>query len=132
MAYQILKGWPCEGAIDPTIPQASAGAVVDGTCGMVDANGKAAVGNYATAGTDADLIPFFCIGVDNINGNALALMGKFLIKVDADHFAAGAYAAGKTVSFTAGKFALVDTSQPAVGTVLSYDAVAGSLVVLMG
>jgi hypothetical protein len=132
MAYQILKGWPCEGAIDPSIAQATAGAVTEGTCGMVDDDGNAAVGNYATAGTDATLIPFFCIGIDPINGNALALMGSYLIKVDSTHYAAASYEAGTPVSFTAGKFSTVDTSQPAVGTVLSYDATAGSLVVLMG
>ena len=132
MSYQIIKGWPSDGAIDLNIAQATAGTVTDGLCGMLNTSGKAVVGNYATAGTDAALIPFFCIGVDNVTGNALALMGKYVIKMDSTHYAAGAYVSGSKVSFTSGKFALVDTSQPVVGTVVSYDATAGSLTVLVG
>lgn len=135
MAYQIIKGWPCEGAIDMNIPVATDEDVAEGVGCVVDSDSKAAVANYNVNGTDALGIPGFCIGIDNVTGNALLLLSEAMVKVDSDHYKAGSYTPGAGVSFSEGKFQLIadeDDERPQVGTVFSYDATAAELVVFFG
>jgi hypothetical protein len=135
MAYQIIKGWPCEGAIDMNIAVATDELVADGVGCVVDSDSKAAVANFAVDGSDATGIPGFCIGIDNVTGNALLLLSEAMIQVDSDHYEVASYTPGAGVSFVGGKFdliAAIDDERPQVGTVFSYDASATELVVFFG
>jgi hypothetical protein len=143
MAYQILKGWPSEGAIDMSIALDTDVVLPEGTGGAIEATGgKGILGNYDEDGTDAGLLPFFCIGVDNVTGKVLGLMSNCMIEVDSDHYEAGSYAPGVAVTLKGGKFDIINVVvgattgasdyRPVVGRVLSYDAASGKLVIAWG
>jgi hypothetical protein len=143
MAYQIIKGWPSEGAIDMSITLDTDVELTEGMGGAIEATGgKGIVGDYDEDGSDAALLPFFCIGVDNVTGKVLGLMSGCMIEVDSDHYEAGSYAPGVAVTLKDGKFDIIDLTvgattaasdyRPVIGRVLSYDAVSGKLVVGWG
>lgn len=135
MAYEIIKGWPSSAAIDPVITLDTADTVAAGAGGIINAAGKGIAGTYNTDGTDATLLPFFCIDVDTVTDKVTGLMGNCMIKVDSDHYEAGSYTAGKAVTLKGGKFDLIaasDDARPTVGKVFSYDGTATELVVLWG
>lgn len=143
--YQIVKGWPSEGAIDEIFVPATAGAPAEGFVGRVKTDGKAETATYLSNGTDAGLQSFFVIDVDTVKDNVTGLMSKCLIEVDADHYAAASYAAGDALTAAAGKFAKVTevaatydegaidvaaTATKTVGRVVNVDATTGKMRIL--
>ena len=135
MAYQIIKGWPSDAAIDPVITLDTADTVAAGTGGAINASGAGIVGNYATDGSDATLLPFFCLDVDTVTDKVTGLMSNCMIKVDDDHYESGSYTAGAAVTLSGGKFDLIastEDARPTVGKVFSYDGSATELVILWG
>jgi len=143
MAYQIVKGWPSEGAIDPIITLTTDGSVAPGYSGVIDSpSGQGIVGIYPlTLGATSIYTPFFCIDVDEVTHNVTGLMSKCIIEMDATHYVAGSYVAGAKLSLTAsviaehkgGKFSMIAASgdaRPAVAQVISYNAITGKLRVL--
>ena len=135
MAYDIIKGWPSSAAIDPVITLDTAVEIAAGFGGIINATGKGIAGTYNTDGTDATLLPFFCIDVDTVTDKVTGLMGNYMIKVDSDHYEDGSYTSGKAVTLNGGKFDLIAASEdarPTVGKVFSYDAGASELVILWG
>lgn len=122
MAYDIVKGWPSEGALDFTVALNTGQTIGEGVIAMLD-GGKASAANYTTAAAVTDKVPGFIIGVDSQSGNRTMLMGAFIVEVDDAHYAADTYAAGDVLTAKAGKFAKPTvTGEHVVGKVLTYNA----------
>ena len=130
MAYNIVKGWPSEGALDLAVVLATGQTLGEGDLAMMDA-GKATAADYTTAAAATDKVPGFIIGVDSMSGNRTMLMGAFIAEVDDAHYAADTYAAGDILTAKAGKFAkLTVTGEHVVGKVLTYNATTKKMRVL--
>lgn len=132
--YNIIKGWPSDGALDFTAAPKVGVALAEGKVAMLgkgaDAN-LAVLGNFTTAAATTDNVAGFVIGVDTMSGNITALMGQFILEVDAAHYAAGSYAAGDVLTATAGKFSKATaTGENPVGKILTYNATSGKMTIL--
>ena len=122
MAYDIVKGWPSEGALDFTVALNTGQTVGEGVIAMMD-GGKASVADYDAGAAPSDKVPGFVIGVDAQTGNRTMLMGAFIVEVDENHYAAGSYAAGDVLTAKDGKFApLTVAGELIVGKILTYNA----------
>ena len=121
MAYDIVKGWPSEGALDFTVALNTGQTIGEGAVAMLD-GGKASAANYTTAAAAGDKVAGFIIGVDTQSGNRTMLMGSFILEVDDEHYAANTYAAGDILTAKAGKLAKCTGAGEAVlGKVLNYN-----------
>ena len=123
--YQIVKGWPSEGAIDLTFAKAAGSALVPGQIAELKTDGT-----VDTATAAAGDIVFFCMdamggeissGISFAGGKVLCLGGSFVVECDGDHYAAATYAVGDSVTAASGKFAKVTDSEPVVGRVIAKD-----------
>lgn len=131
MSYQIVKGWPNDGAIDVVVTAAAGVTLTGGQIAMIDSNGKAVVGTYAANGSDAGNQPVFIIDNDEVKtGNYTGLMSQCLIEVDADHYAADTYAANASLTASAGKFAKPTSAEPVIAKVVRVNAATGKMLVL--
>ena len=137
--FDVLRGWPKGGAVEGIFVPASV-ALYEGDLVEILSTGK--VEKAVLAASDDKLV--WCV----IEGNAEddSYSGHYLNKVVAitgdyevitTKFVAGAYAPGLAVSVAgdavpadAGKF-ILDAALPTVGFVKAYDAVAGTLTVVM-
>ena len=120
--YNIVKGWPSEGALDYTAQPNTGQAVNEGVIAFMD-GGKASVANYTTAAAATDKTPGMVIGVDTLSGNRTILMGNFVVEVDDSHYDANTYANGDILTAKAGKFSKVTgTGESVVGKILNYNA----------
>lgn len=130
MAYDIVKGWPSDAALDFTVALNTGQTIGEGIVAMLD-GGKASAANYTTAAAAADKTAGFIIGVDTMSGNRTMLLGSFIVEVDADHYVAGSYAAGDLLTATAGKFSKVTaTGENIVGKILTYSGVTKKMRIL--
>ena len=121
MAYDIVKGWPSEGALDFTVALNTGQTIGEGAVAMLD-GGKASAANYTTAAAAGDKVAGFIIGVDTQSGNRTMLMGSFILEVDDEHYAADTYAAGDILTAKAGKLAKCTvTGEAVLGKVLNYN-----------
>lgn len=139
MAYQVVKAWPSDCAIDEIITLTVPGSVKPGFGGIIDDSGEGVVGTFVKATTDDlnDGLAFFCIDEDTVTGKVTGLMNKCVIEVDADHYVAGSYVAGNPLTLKAGKFDLFDPTQtvpgtpddyrPVIAKVLNYNATTGKM-----
>ena len=135
MSYQVVKGWPSDGAIDEIFAPATGVTLVGGSIAAIDAAGNLVAANYNTNGSDAGNQAVFVIDVDTVKGTCTALMGKHLVEVDADHYESGVYTPNTLLTASGGKFDIigaVDDDRPVVGKVRSVDAATGKIRVLFG
>lgn len=118
-AFEVVRGWPQDGALDRVEPIKSGvtlknGDVVakqtDGTVDLVGATASAKVGVVIQGNGDS-------ASAGNV-GKALVLWGNYIARVASTAYAAGAYAPGSNVTGKSGKFALDAGTDPVVGTVL--------------
>lgn len=130
MAYDIVKGWPSEGALDFTVALNTGQTIGEGAVAMLD-GGKASAANYTTAAAAGDKVAGFIIGVDTQSGNRTMLMGSFILEVDDEHYAADTYAAGDILTAKAGKLAkCTGTGEAVLGKVLNYNGTTKKMRVL--
>lgn len=130
MAYDIVKGWPSEGALDFTVALNTGQTIGEGAVAMLD-GGKASAANYNTAAAAGDKVAGFIIGVDTQSGNRTMLMGSFILEVDDEHYAADTYAAGDILTAKAGKLAkCTGTGEAVLGKVLNYNGTTKKMRVL--
>lgn len=129
MAYQIVKGWPSEGALDEILTPAAGLEMNKGGGQLValEADGKVVLATFDPSGADADRLAYFAIDSDSINGNVTALKSGFIVECDADHYVAGAYTPNQKVTATDGKFAPVTGTEKVVGIVSKFDAANGKM-----
>ena len=121
--YDIRKGWPSQGAIDEVLVAASGETITDGMIVTV-ANGKASQANFTGDAAATDPMVAFIIGYEKVKGTFTGIMSQCIIEVDADHYAAGSYAAGDYLTAKNGKFAPAGSSK-AIGRVMKFDAGTG-------
>lgn len=117
--YDIRKGWPADAAVDEVLRAASGETIEDGMIVTV-ANGEASKANFTGAAAATDPMCAFIIGKEDVRGTFTGIMSQCIIEVDADHYAAGTYAAGDALTAKDGKFAAAGSSK-VLGRVLSMD-----------
>jgi len=124
MAYQVIKGWPSEAAIDVTF-EAANDNVEAGIIGKIDSDGKVDVGAYATDGSDSSEQPVFIIDKDTVTDKFLGLMHPCVLEVDSDHFQSGSYDVNEKITGgdngTFDKIAASDDDRPEIGKVIKVD-----------
>jgi len=130
MAYQVVKGWPCEGAIDELLTAADGVTLTLGTPATINASGEAIVGDYDSLGSDSGLQAAFVIDYDEVRGKYLGLLSACVIEMDADHYAADTYAPNDTLTAIGGVLAKPTDSEPVLAKVLSVDATSDKIRVL--
>ena len=127
MSYQIVKGWPAAGALDQILTPAVAGAVVPGMIVSLDASGNAIAADYASDGSNAGDMAFFCIDNDTMTGGVVTLKSGMIIECDAACYVAGVYTPNQPVTAVGGKFAALSGTEKVVAKVISFDAGTGML-----
>ena len=118
--YDIRKGWPADAAVDEVLVAAPNETITDGMIVTV-ADGKASKANFTGAAADTDPMCAFIIGYEYVKGTFTGMMSQCIIEVDAQHYAAGTYAAGDYLTAKDGKFAPAGTSK-ALGRVLKFES----------
>ena len=127
MSFQIVKGWPGEGAIDEQLTPATDVTLSAGVIASIDEDGNGVVANYDAAGVNAALAAAFVIDVDTVTGKALTLMNACMIEIDATDMATDTYAANDSLTAVAGKFAKPAGTERVVGKVRSVNATTGKV-----
>lgn len=130
MSYQIVKGWPGEGAIDEVIIPATGVTLVGGKIAAIDAAGKATVATYTADGANANLAAAFVMDVDSVTGNLLTIMNSCLIEIDVADMATDTYLANDNLTAALGKFAKTTGAERVVGKVRSVNATTGKVRIL--
>lgn len=129
MSYQILKGWPHEGALDIVAPAASASPAVNGTVGYLKDDGTMALVNYAANAADNALMPLFCFDTDSLTGKVVGLASPAVIKIDSTMYDTGTYTPNVALTVKAGKFANLAGTERTVGRVISRNSTTGDMVI---
>jgi hypothetical protein len=130
MSYQVVKGWPSDGAIDEMIEAASGVTLTAGTIAAIDSDGNGTVGNYSSDGSDADEAAAFIIDKDEVTDKFTVLMSPCLLEVDSDHYAADTYAVNDVLTAASGVFAKPSGSERVVGKVISINSTTGTMRIL--
>ena len=133
MSYDIIKGWPSQGALDQVFAADSA-AVTEGMCAALKATGNIDVATYPADGSLNGETPLFVFGVNNLDGRFVAANHGMIIELVNEAgspalFAAGAYAPNVEITATAGVFGVAGGTSLVVAKVISYDAAAQKLVI---
>lgn len=126
--YQIVKGWPSNGALDENVKAATGQTILEGQIITKNSDGAAVVASLSAADKKT---AYFVIGKETLTGSFTGLTGKFIVEVDADHLAAAVstYAIDQLLTATAGKFAALNGTTPeqAIARVVGKDTVNGKL-----
>lgn len=125
MSYQVVKGWPSEGALDEVLVPATGVTIAPGSLASLDNAGKAVVADFYADATDR--LTYFAIDNDPLNGGLVGLKAGMIIECDADHYEAGTYTPNQAVTAKAGQFAAITTAEKQVARVISFDAVTGKM-----
>lgn len=137
--FDILRGWPREGAIDETFACHVTGGVpvVLPPGSVVTQQLDGSVDKATTPGGGADSIPTWVVVESNqdFSGQFLAkvvcLRSNAKFRLDPSNFAAGAYVVGSLLSFNLGQWKLAASGDQVIGEVmLDNRAVDGTLQVL--
>ena len=138
--FDVLRGWPREGAIDETFPAHKSGGVLDvlppGTVvTMQVADGSMAVATTPDR-TAVDALPTWVVveGTDDFSGQfvekVVCLRSNAMFRLDPANFNAGTYALRTPLTFSAGKWQEAATKDQIIGEVMSDDrATNGTIVV---
>lgn len=134
MAYQIVKGWPALGAIDESIEAATGVTLAAGKIAAINDDGDGILADFNVNGSDAGLTAAFLIDHDSAReGFFTGLISECVIEVDADHYEAGTYKAGDTLTADGGKFdgiAATSDDRPVIAKVLKEPDTQGIMRVL--
>jgi hypothetical protein len=136
--FDIVKGWPCEGAIDEQFVKATGATLNFGDIAWI-VSGKAAKADFA-GGENAvvDAVYGVVLDVDKVTDKVAVLLSECLVECDSSHYTTASYVPGLAVSAAGGKFtpAIDPGAEPAstraVGTITSYNSVTGIMRVLVG
>lgn len=137
--FDVLRGWPREGAIEETFPAHKTAGVTDtlppGTVVTLQSDGS-----MAKADTPTTVKPVWVVveGTDDYSGTftekVVCLRSNAMFRLDPANFVAGSYTVGAAVSYgsTAGKWMLAaGAANQIIGEVIKDDrAVDGTLVVM--
>jgi len=137
--FDVLRGWPREGAIDETFPVHKTGGTLDtvvpGHVVYVNTDGEVQLATSPDASI-ADGTPVWVVveGTDDFSGQfvekAVCLRSNAMFRLDPANFAVGAYPVGALLSFTAGIWGVAVAKEQVIGEVISDDqATDGTIVV---
>jgi hypothetical protein len=138
--FDILRGWPREGAIDETFPahvvSGSPVVLAPGTVVTMQSDGSVDKATTPALGS-ADAIPVWVVIESNqdFSGQFLAsvvcLRSNAKFRLDPSNFVAGSYAVGTLLSFNGGQWKVAASGDQVIGEVmLDNRAVDGTLQVL--
>lgn len=138
--FDVLRGWPREGAIDETFPihqttpgtpdVLHAGMVVavqsDGSVALATTPNRSSANGVATWVVVTDSTDFDASFV----GSVTCLRANAEFKLDPTNFVAGSYTIGEKLTFTSGQWTAATTNNQIIGEVLANNsATDGTLVV---
>lgn len=136
--FDVLRGWPREGAIDETFPaHVTAGtpdALPAGTVVTIQSDGSMAAATTPNLST-TDPLPVWVVveGNDDFSGTFLekvvCLRMNAELKLDPANFSAGSYNPGTLLSFSGGKFEVAATNNQVIGEVISNNTADGTLTI---
>lgn len=129
MGYKIIKGWSTDAPMDLPIPLGVGESVKPGNIFCLNNSGYAILGSYATNGSDATYLPFFCFDYDTVPLNVIGLTGNFMVEVDSDLYLPGNYTSNLGVTAKNGVFSIPEGSERIVGYVIRYSASSEKLIV---
>ena len=125
--FDILRGWPREGAIDETFPVHQTAGAYDvlppGTVVVLQPDGTAAKATSPALG-GADALPTWVVIESNqdFSGQFLqkvvCLRANAMFRLDPSNFAAGAYVVGSLLSYNLGQWTLAVSGNQVIGEVL--------------
>lgn len=137
--FDILRGYPKEGAIDETYPIHSSSGVFDsivlGMVVAVNADGTVSAATTPNRSTTEGVATWVVIaGNDDFDGQflekAVCVRGNAVFRLDPSNFNAGSYAPSTKLTFSAGKWQPAVTNNQIIGEVLEDDtATDGTIVV---
>lgn len=128
--FDILRGFPKEGAIDRVFPVHVTTGTYDslpiGTVVAVQTDGTVAVATTPGGGADSIAVWVVIEGNDDYSGAFLekvnCLRGNCELQLDPANYAAGSYNPSTLLSFNAGKFKVAATTEQVVGEVLAVNS----------
>jgi hypothetical protein len=137
--FDVLRGWPKEGAIDTAFPiHATSGTPDTLPPGMVVAlqsDGSVAAATTVNRSTTNGTPTWVVVeGNDDFSaqfvGKVNCIRKNAVLRLDPANFNAGSYAVGSLVTFSSGKWQLAVTNNQVIGEVIEDDrATDGTLVV---
>lgn len=137
--FDVLRGWPREGAIDESFPVHKTVGVLDtvvpGNVVYVNTDGEVQLASTGDR-TSVDGTPVWVVveGTDDFSGQfvekAVCLRRNAMFRLDPANFSTGTYAVGTLLSFSAGKWQEAAITEQVIGEVIANDvAVDGTIVV---
>ena len=137
--FDILRGYPKEGAIDETFPIHVSGGVFDsivlGMVVKVNTDGSVSAATTPNRSTTEGVAPWVVIeGNDDLSGQflqkAVCLRSNAMFRLDPSNFNAGTYTPGVKLTFSAGKWQPAVTNDQIIGEVIEDNtATDGTIVV---
>lgn len=129
MSYQILKGWPHEGAMDIVAAPAATTPATNGSVAYIKDDGTMALVNYAANAADNALMPLFVFDTDSLANKVVGLASPAVIKIDSTMYDTGTYTPNVPLTVKAGKFANLAGTERTVGRVISRNSTTGDMVI---
>lgn len=140
--FDVLRGWPREGAIDEAFPinQTSPPAydsIPLGTVFTVNSTGKAVAATTPNRTTTDAVDVWVCVaGNDDFSGQfvnkVVGLRGNAMLRLSvADNLVAGTYTPGSKLSFNAGKFKVAAITEQIIGHILADNSATNGTVDVM-
>lgn len=139
--FDVLRGWPKEGAIDHTfgIHQTVAGtddSLPAGTVVTIGSDGKAVAASTPNRSTTNPTETWVVVeGNDDFSAQfvhkVVCLRSNAMFKLDPSNFNAGTYTPGTALTFSSGKWQVAATNNQIIGSVLEDNtAVDGTITVM--
>lgn len=129
--FDIVKGWPSEGALDEAFPQADGEDVSVGDIVMI-VDGECAAATFDDAGVNVDVPHGIVVDVCPVTSNATVLMSDCIVEIDSDHYAEAVYAHNGFLTAAAGKFTPVTADERIVGQMLKMNGTTGVFRIKIG
>lgn len=132
--FDVLRGWPKEGALDESF--LAAANIVSGTVVKVSTDGLTVVAATTADMTSGNPIPTWVVveGTDDYSGTfvgkVVALRANAMLRLDPANMAAGSYTPGALLSFSAGQFKVAVAGDQVIGEVIKDDSAIDETVVV--
>lgn len=139
--FDVLRGWPREGAIDESfgIHQTVAGtddSLPVGTVIKVGTDGKAVAATTPNRSTTNAVKTWVVVeGNDDFSAQfvskVVCLRSNAMLRLDPSNFNAGTYTPGTAVTFSSGKWQVAATNDQVIGEVIADNTATDGTIVVM-
>lgn len=131
-AFEVIRGWPQDGALDRVEPIKTGVAVKNGDFVEKQADGTVALTSATATGKAGVVIQGNGDSSSAATtGKALVLWSNYIARASSSVYAAGSYAPGADLTVISGKLALAGSTDPVIGSVLDVISEDNSLVILV-